>query len=277
MSSNTTLFRIKTNEAYYMKVLMELLSNNLKTGCFEINNEGVFLRQMDSQRKTLIDLDLQCDNFQIFKIKSQLESEYIGINLNYLYSMLKSIKKKDSLEMSIRSDDPTYFAIETIPKENGRRTISSIKIQKTQNLDIALPEDYGRPIIVQSSEFQKTMKDMVNIGNTIKVDAQGYRIKFSSDADDIMKRVVEFGEDTGEEEDDDITYSQTFSADQFSRIAKISGLGSTIHIFPGHPLLIRSNVGNIGKISIYIKSLEELEEEKEAQDEEEEKEDDDDE
>ena len=35
------LFKCKTGEAYQLKVLAELLTNNLKNGCFEIDGESI--------------------------------------------------------------------------------------------------------------------------------------------------------------------------------------------------------------------------------------------
>lgn len=58
-----TIFKCKTGEAYQIKVLAELLTNNLKTGCFEINEEGISLRMFDNPRKTLVDLNLIAENF----------------------------------------------------------------------------------------------------------------------------------------------------------------------------------------------------------------------
>jgi hypothetical protein len=72
------------------------------------------------------------------------------------------------------------------------------------------------------------------------------------------------GENDDSDDEDTIklnenAYEATFITDQFTRINKIAGLGSTIQIFAGTkelPLLFRSIVGSLGKISIYIKSKE---------------------
>jgi hypothetical protein len=61
------IFRCKTNEGYRIKILAELLSNNIKTGCFVIDDKGIFLRMMDHHRSILIDLNLYADNFSIYK------------------------------------------------------------------------------------------------------------------------------------------------------------------------------------------------------------------
>lgn len=266
------IFKCKTAEAFNIKILAELLSNNLKTGCFEISKAGIYLRMFDNNRKTLVDLNLESINFTFFKFKSETKI-CVGLNLNHFYKMLKSIKKKDSLELIIEQDKPYELYIKTIPKENTRITTSSIKIQMIQNLDIELPEEYNKPIIISSSEFHKMCKDLISIGSSnIKVLAKNYKIEFLADVDGILQRKVEFGsdeEESGEDENENETknndYLATFDTDRLSRINKIAGLSTFIHIYTSNnkeiPLLLKTNVGNLGNISIIIKSNEIVQEE----------------
>lgn len=260
--SSKSLFKCKTGEAYQMKVLSELLTHNLKTGCFEIGPDGISLSMLDNPRKTMIDLHLEAENFSIYKNKSE-EKMCIGLNMNHLYRMLKSIKKKDSLELFINSDNPTELGIKTIPKENTRTTTSSLKIQNIQNVNVSPPVGYKKPVIVPSSEFQKMCKDLSSIGSVnISVTASNFQIKFTADADGILTRAVAFGENDDSDDSGDESeplYKATFATDQLSRIAKLSGLGTTMQIYtatPDLPILFRSSVGTLGKISVHIKSKE---------------------
>ena len=263
------LFKCKTGEAYYIKVLAELLTNNLKTGCFEVSEKSITLRMFDHHRKTMVDLELLAENFSVYKYK--IENNFcMGLNLNHFHKMLKSIKKKDSLQLFIDSDNITELGIKTIPKENTRITTSGIKIQTIQNLDIDIPDGYGKPVIVLSSEFQKMCKDLSSIGSTnITVVAKNFHIEFIADADGILKRKVVFGENDDSSDEDDNNnsnpeYTATFATDQLSRITKLAGLSGNMQIFPASgnlPLLFRSNIGSLGKIAIFIKSKELLENE----------------
>tara|TARA_Y100000389_G_C17452664_1_gene515928 strand:+ start:392 stop:1222 length:831 start_codon:yes stop_codon:yes gene_type:complete len=262
-------FKCKTGEAYQIKVLAELLTNNIKNGCFNVNEEGLSLRMSDTPRKTLVDLDLFSDNFSRYKYKNESKI-CLGLNLNHFHKMLKSIKKKDSLELFINSKTPNELGIKTIPKENTRITTSGIKIQKIQNVELDLPIGYGKPVVIPSPDFQKMCKELSSIGSSnIKIIASETCIDFFADADDILKRKVRLGEndDTDSDSEEEIEkthYEATFTTDQFSRISKIAGLSSTMQIFPGNdhlPLLFRSSIGSLGKISIYIKSKELLDKE----------------
>ena len=46
-------FKAKTREGYSIKILAELLQHNIKTACFKITKEGIFLRMMNSHRRIL--------------------------------------------------------------------------------------------------------------------------------------------------------------------------------------------------------------------------------
>lgn len=253
------IFKCKSNEAYCIKILAELLSNNIKTGCFVLDDTGIYMRMMDHHRSILIDLSLNANNFQVYKFNSK--KIYLGINMNHFHKMLKSIKKKDSIELFIDENAPNDLGIKVIPKENNRVTTSYIKIQNVQNLDINIPTGYSKPIIVSSSEYQKLVKEMSSIGNTLKVLSKNYSIEFSCNAGGILKRTVQFGEIDEDEDKDATEYEQEFVTDQLCRITKLSGLSTNMQIFPGKPLLFTSSVGSLGKISIYIKSKEQIDSE----------------
>ena len=263
----TVIFKAKTNNAYTIKILAELLQNNIKTACFEIDNNSINLCMMDHHRTILIKLSLESENFTLYKFKSK-DKLFIGINLNHFHKMLKSIKKKDSMQLFIDDESPTDLGIKVIPKENNRITTSFIKIQVIQTLDIDIPTGYGKPIIVPSSEYQKMCKDMAHIGSSVNVVSKNFHIKFICNAGGVMKRHVDFGEmgDSDEEEEDNdntVEYNQFFDTEQLSRVTKMSGLSINTQIYTkkGLPLLFKSSIGSLGKISIFIKSKDLLEKE----------------
>jgi DNA polymerase III sliding clamp (beta) subunit (PCNA family) len=216
---------------------------------------------MDHHRTILLDLELESDNFAVYKFKKD-EKMYLGINLSHFHKMLKSIKKRDSIQLFIDDNSPKDLGIKVIPKENNRVTTSFIKIQTIQNIDIDLPGDYGKPVIVPSGEFQKMCKGLTHMSNVTKITSKGFMITFSSDAGGVMKRSTEFGEreesesDSEDEKDEHHEYDELFETDQLTRITKLAGLAAAMQIYPktGDPLMFRSHVGSLGKISIYIKS-----------------------
>ena len=103
------------------------------------------------------------------------------------------------------------------------------------------------------------IKDMITIGNKIKIESYKNIIKFICIADGVYSREVEFGI-FDDEEDNLVLSDQAFYVDQLHKIIKMSGLDSKlyIHISNKNPLKIACNIGSIGKINIYLKSIDQL-------------------
>jgi proliferating cell nuclear antigen len=211
-------------------------------------------------------------DFNLYYLMQSTTTLNLGININHFYKMLKSIKKKDSLVLFITDDRPTELGIQIIPKDHSRLTISYIRIQNIQNLEIALPEPYPQSILVSAAEFSKMCKDMFNISNTISVQATEWNVKFVCNLGSVYSREVILGETEHERQNNSTTtfttfhqvcFEDDFDAEQLSRIMKISGLSSNlnIHCTPDMPILIRTKIGTLGTISIYIKSKRQIEEE----------------
>lgn len=261
-------FHIKTQEGYVLKVLSELLHNNIKIGCFEITKDGLFFRQTDTHGKICIDIVLHSDNFEIFKVNLPPNEQRIllGVNLAHLRKMLRPVKKKETIELIKETETSNDLCIKISPKElGGEIDANFIKIQEIQILDLQLPSGYDDYISIPTSRYQKMCKDMESISQNIKIESNNSMIKFTSDMSGVYSRSILFGRDDNSE----ITYSQLFESQQLNNLGRISGLGATttsnIQIFTKEnlPILLRTNIGTLGKLSIYVKSREQMEEEPE--------------
>jgi proliferating cell nuclear antigen len=248
------MFRAQTNEGFLFKVLAELLQQNIKSCCLNLNEEGITLQMTDNQCKVLVDIILHKDKFNIYKYKFH-EKKIIGLNLSHLYKMLKSVKKKDTVELFIESEEDYNFGIKITPKDNSRTTTSFIKIQNIQNIEITLPDGYKNSVIIPSGEFHKMIKDMIQIGSQIEIESTTNTIQFKCISEGIYSRQVMFGI-ADEEEDNEILFRDTFYTDQLNKIIKISGLSNKLYIKTQKdlPLLFKTNIGTLGTVNLFIKN-----------------------
>ena len=76
----TILFKAKTQMGYTIKILAELLQNNIKTACFEVDDTGIELCMMDNHRRILIKVNLLSENFNIYRFRAK-QKLFLGINL----------------------------------------------------------------------------------------------------------------------------------------------------------------------------------------------------
>ena len=256
------LFKARTDQGYIIKVLSDLLQYNIKVGCFVIDKTGIYFRMSDTHQRKCIDISLIGENFITYEVNTP-NKIFIGVNLIHLFKMLKPIKKKDSIEFIKDTEDSDILDIRQISSGSGKVTTSSLKIQNIQNLEIELPSDYVNYIPIPSSEYQKMCKDMENISQTVQIRATEKSITFKADMTHVYARSIVFGESPDSPE----IYNQVFDTEELNNLKRISGLGVTsgnIHIFcqKNRPILLRTNIGTLGKINIYIKSKEQIENEK---------------
>lgn len=265
MASKTYLFKARTVEAHITKSLAEVLQNILTDVCFLFDKDGITLLTVDNKKPPhlLVHLTMNGETYDEYYCPKPI---HVGINLQHLYKMLKSIKKKDSVMLFINKNTPGLLGITTIQADTGQPVTSHIKIQKLAQVATSIPENYGHPIHIPTSTFQKMCKDMQSISSKIKVYAKGNHLRFSCEVEGMYTREVPFGdvdEDSEEEEYEDIFHTKSLS-----QLIKVSGLNQRIQVYipPTRseleiPLKISINTGQLGKLEIYIKSVAQIDSE----------------
>lgn len=267
------LFRMKSVNGHVFKMLSELIQMNMKSTYFTINEKGMFMCVMDAKQWVLFDLQLHHDKFELYKF-NHTEPIKIGLNLKHLYKMLKSMKKKDSIEFFIDDNNMDNFGIRVIPRENNRISESYIKIHEYQMIDIDIPGEDGTdgikyrnaPINIQSNDFQKMIKDLCSISNYIKIKATEDSVNFCCMVDEVLSKQITFGGDIFSQtnvniKNEDIIYNGEFDIIQILTIIKIAGLDKKIQLYctEGLPILLKTNVADMGELRIYIKSKDMIE------------------
>lgn len=253
------LFFIRTHEGHCFKVLSELLQNNMKNICWNLSENGITMQTMDLQKHILFDMELKAEKFQTYKYNFDEPNKQIGLTLRYMYSMLKTMKKKDIIEMFITAKDENILNIRIIPNLTNKITNSQIQIHLNQNIMISSPQGYSKSLLIETNDFQKMCKDMNVIDNKVTISYGRDYIKFVCKMDNIFSKEVLFG-DVEEEED---IYTDIFDIEQLLKIIKISGLNKNFQLYFNQnlPLFLKINIGELGSLSIYVKSKKQIENE----------------
>ena len=258
------LFRAKTKEsdAFVIKVLGELISNVVKWAPFTINEKGISLNQRDERNEQWIEVFLNKENFHVFKCDQPIN---FLVNSMTFYKMLKTIKKKDTINIFITTDDPLRLGITVEQATEKNKVTTYIKISYNRPEDIQLGNDmmsYAKPLIISSKEFQK-MKILHAISKEIKLFSNNGELKFLCDAGEIYSRELIINTEDDDETDSlPNNYEQTYNTQCITQLTKCAGQsGNTVHLFIQRelPLKIRMRAGNLGEMIIYIKSKEMLE------------------
>lgn len=260
--------KVQTNEAYSIKVLVELLQNYIKDACFVFDNDGISLTGMDTKAKNgtkLVVLNLKRENFKSYYISKNIHHPInVGVNVSHLYKMLKSIKKKDTLTLFIKESEQSELGIEIQQNGNSTARSGNVKIQNIHPLTHSAPENYDKSIVSTAKEFQE-LKSLSKISKYIKVFSdQNGKLEFTCDKPDVYGGRVVLGNGSVLENDSEEQiqeYNQTFETEQILQLIKVAGLSNTVQIFANNdfPLLFKLNIGHLGNISVFLKSKETIE------------------
>ncbi len=272
------IFQAKTPDGFTVKNLIELLQNVVKDGCFYIDHKGVYSCAVNSNRSTISNVKLNSDDFESFVFNgtdhtsSSREPKAtfeLGLNLNHLMKMLKTIKKRDAIELFIKEKAPSDFGITITTKESSKVTTSYIKILRLQQIIYNdEPLVFKKIVNLPSGDYQKMIKSMMQIGGkVVNVKFSEGRLKFSCNVNDVMIKETSFeAEDppnvvVKKFDKNPCTYDENFDMERLTRIIKISGIGKVIQIGikDGEALSLESDVGSIGKVNILLKTNNQIE------------------
>ena len=85
-----------------------------------------------------------------------------------------------------------------------------------------------------------------------------HSVMLACKSENIFSRVDEFGE---REDDTEVQFDEDFYMEMFMRTIKIAGLDKNIYFYSEKnlPLLFKTNIGHLGSIYIYFKSISQIE------------------
>lgn len=200
---------------------------------------------------------------------------HVTLNSKHLITMLKNVKKKDSLIFFIRENKLCITIQPSNDLSKGKETVELSIQHNDESILPLLPEVfidkgkekevYGYPTTIKSADLQK-IKKMLSTSRTVKVKIQGSNyISFFAGDESVMSSQISFGElDDSSSEDEEETethamheiYEESFNVSLFSPLVKLPCVADMVGFYAPliekFPLKIKMASG-LGSISIFIK------------------------
>jgi DNA polymerase III sliding clamp (beta) subunit (PCNA family) len=232
------------------KNIIELLSLNMENINIRFHLCGISIVSMSTTGIILFSIELNGDEFIKYNFNTDDESVYVGLNAGDFNKILKTVKRKDTLQLFIDSKQPSKFGLKITNPITNKITTNFITIVEQQVENIKVLSDYPVSHNIQSNDFQKLIKNFVSLGDNINIKANFNTIKFESDEGNISSH-VEFGES-----DEEILYNDKFLLENILPVLKACSLSKKIKVCvsEGYPLCFRLKTGDIGEIKIFIKN-----------------------
>ena len=248
MSSEYILY-IKSVQSQSIKILIESLKEVLTDINLYFDSNGLKIMTMDNARIALVYVRLLKDNFEEYKCESKI---ICGINMIYLFKLLKTVGNSDVLTLFIKKKLQNELGIRIENKEKNTITESYLKLLDISEEKLEIPNiQYDSVISMPSIDLQKYCRDLSVISNQVSISSTESKFILESNGDFASQKII-----IGEAQNGLIfskknqNVSETFDLKYLNSFTKSTNLCSTVEIFlkNEYPLIIEYNVANLGKL-----------------------------
>ena len=166
---------MRTSQALQFKNLCECLKELLSEVNMEfIEKKGIRLVSIDPGNVAMVHLVINAVEY--FYALGKVTA---GMNIAFLYRMIRSLASGDFMEWRIYEDNPHVMHIEINNNERRTRTVSSIKLLDLDQVEISIPHvEYDRIVSMPSSELAKHVREMVAVSNNVIIKGTRTTLEF---------------------------------------------------------------------------------------------------
>ena len=253
------ILELKTIQCTVFKTLFEALKDILIDVNMEFSNECIRIVKMDISHTVLVNLELESSKFEHYKCDYVKENPLVlGINIFYLFKLLKTLNNDDILSFYVDDDNPGSLEIQLQNNAKSKVTKYMLNLIEIDEENLVIPETVFDTIITyNATEFQKIIKDMTNLqSKTIEIQSYNRQLTFKCTGDFASQETI-IGEET-----DDIKFNKysdniiqgCYSSKNLLSFTKCTNLCGNIKIFlkNDYPLIIRYEAGNLGHIKLVV-------------------------
>jgi proliferating cell nuclear antigen len=248
------VLEISTVQATAVRILVEALKEILIDANFEFTKEGIRIMKMDSSSTVLVHLRLHADNFESYFCD---RPRILGINMFNLFKLIRTIGNDDILTLYY---DDSKLGVLGIRIENGSKnqvTNYSLNLMEIdiEKIDIE-SEKFESEISMPSADFQKIIKDIAGLSDTIDIKSVGNKLMFSCEGD-FASQDTEIGETqngiTFTKNSDKIIQGK-FSSKHLVSFTKFTNLCNTIQIYikNDYPIIIQYACASLGTCKLAL-------------------------
>jgi proliferating cell nuclear antigen len=271
MSLSDNIFEFQTIQGSAIKSLFDTLKEILSDTTLIINKNGLEIITLDNTKIVLVHLKLKADKFQSFSYNIPNEYYNLGINIIYLCKIIKTFSSDDILTFFVNRNDVNNLCINVQNIERNTTTTYKIKLMDLNYEKMNIPNATFNSIIkLKSNEFQKIIRDMNNIADTIEIKHIGNKIIFTCDGDfcqqetTIITNSDNIDDETEDENDENIKVDSDVESDEIvqgvfnlnylAHFTKCTSLSNYVEIYfkNNYPLVIKYSVASLGDIRLCL-------------------------
>lgn len=167
ISDSEYLFRIRTVKSAPFRTLIEAIKDILTDANIEIDSNGLRIIALDGTHTILIHLRLRADRFDEFYCPAK---HVLGVNMINFFKLVKMMSNNESIVLYMKKSDTTRLGIEILNSDKQMVTNFQLNLIELDITDISIPDvEFPSVITMPSTDFQKIIRDMHTLGETVEI------------------------------------------------------------------------------------------------------------
>jgi len=255
-NSSDNLIEVKTVQASAIRILIEALKDILTDANLVFETTGIKLIAMDSSNTVLIHMKLEADKFEMYKC---LKKTIIGVNMLNLFKLIKTMQNTDTLTLFVNKNNQNKLGIRINNHEKNTTTIYELNLLDIAEDDIKIPPaEFDSELILPSSDFQKLIRDMINIGGNVEIKSVGSNLIFNCDGDFANQSTVlgetNHGLKYKQKQNPECPVQGVYSLKYLILFTKCTNLSPHIQLYikNDYPLIIQYSIASLGNIKLCL-------------------------
>ena len=256
MDEDNYIFNIKTVQTGAIRILIESLKEILTDANFTVDSEGIKLIAMDSTHTVLIHMKLLQEKFEYFYCLNKIN---IGINMSNFFKLIKTMSNNDTLTLFIEKNNENQLGIKIHNDEKNSQTTYKLNLLDIQDETINIPPaEFDTELTFPSNDFQKIIRDMINIAENIEIKSIGNKLVLSCEGDFASQETVLGETNNGIQfstcKEPEYPIQGIYSLKYLILFTKCTNLCNIINIYikNDYPLIIKYNIASIGDIKLCL-------------------------
>ena len=256
-NSSDNIVEIKTVQASAIRILVEALKDILTDANMIIEKSGIKLIAMDSSNTVLIHMKLDSSKFEEYKCLQ--DKIIIGVNMLNLYKLIKTMNNTDTLIFFINKFNHNKLGIRINNHEKNTTTNYELNLLDIPEENINIPPaEFDSELILPSGDFQKLIRDMINIGHNVEIKSIGNNLIFNCHGDFANQSTVLGETNDGlkykQKQDPQLPVQGIYSLKYLLLFTKCTNLSPHIQLYikNDYPLIIQYTIASLGSIKLCL-------------------------
>ncbi|GAA5904947.1 hypothetical protein JCM6882_002401 [Rhodosporidiobolus microsporus] len=174
------MFEARLESAELLKKILDAVKELVTDANFDCTDEGIKLQAMDNSHVALVSLNLAKSGFEKYRCDRDMS---LGMSLASLQKIVKCAGNND--QVTLRADESVdVLALLFEAKKVDRVGEYEMKLMDIDQEHLGIPDTvYDAEISIPSAEFARIIRDLKELGESVKIEVSKEGVRFSADGD----------------------------------------------------------------------------------------------